>query len=131
MASNMATSLSSVLPGTLVSLLQKFCTSSLQVYQNNAPVGLAHYIFIDTIRPKYHPQNIIWQMICKGELLNFYILTQSYWYKFFDMAMQQHLSVLVTEKQNINLFLTFAGFFYQSMYKFHIIILIPTSSDVV
>lgn len=65
-------------------------------------------------------------MICKGELLNFYILTQSYWYNFFDMAMQQHLTVLVTEKQNINLFLTFAGFFYQSMYKFHIIILIPT-----
>lgn len=132
MASNMATSLSSVLPGTLVSLLQKFCTSSLQVYQNNAPVGLTHYIFIDTktkIPPsKYNLANDLQRGITQFLYFNSKLLVQIFW---FGNATAFNLKCCWLRNKTLTCFWLLQGFFYQSMYKFHIIILIPTSSDVV
>lgn len=68
MASNMATSLSSVLPGTLVSLLQKFCTSSLQVDQNDGPIGLT----VSNFQQHYKAKNLL--KILSGKWIHvFYI----------------------------------------------------------
>lgn len=78
MASNMATSLSSVLPGTLVSLLQKFCTSSLQVDQNNGPIGLTVSNFQQHYKAKNLLDTCILYKSSKGELLHFYTLTKKF-----------------------------------------------------